>query len=320
MTETSLQQASEAAKQPTSKAEVDLWAARKWFATAVPSHIDPDQYLAVLLGVIRRNDKLREAAEQSPDTMLIAAAECARLGLVPGETYHFVPFYNKKTSKHEVVGIIDYKGEIDLIYRAGGVESVHAEVVREHDKFLFRPGMRLPEHEIAANPHGQIGLSDNRARGILTGVYSFARLRGGGLSQIVVMSVDQVAKHRAVAKTHEMWGPEWPDETEWTENMWLKTALHGLPKWVPTSPEYVGELWRAAVAVTRQDTPLAIASAPADTDGPPALGRPQATIRAAVEAGRSGARGAARTRQPAKQQEGGGDGAQASSGAASGTA
>lgn len=297
-----------AEEQKSSIAYTKVRSARDWFSAVVPSHIDPEQYIAVLLGVLQRNDRLREAAEANPGSLMIAAAECARLGLVPGETYHFVPFKNRERGIDEITGIIDYKGEIDLIYRGGAVESVHAEVVRERDHFAWKPGMTIPDHQVLANAHGQIGLVDEKERGVLTGVYAYAKLRGGGISRVVVMSVSEVMKHRAVAKTKEFWGPDYPGEGPWTPQMWLKTAIHGLPVWVPSSPEYVTELWRAAAAVTT--TPLPI-DAPREMRSlmPPDPG-PIAppTVRGAVEAARGGARSASRRQQPQADQESKDDG------------
>lgn len=291
-----------AEEQKSSIAYNRVRAAEDWFSAVVPSHIDPKQYIAVLLGVLQRNDKLLSAAEENPGSLMIAAAECARLGLVPGDTYHFVPFWNKERHIHEITGIVSYQGEIELIYRAGAVESVHAEVVRERDSFVWKPGMVIPDHQIPTNKQGQIGLVSEDERGILTGVYAYARLRGGGVSRVVVMSVSEVMKHRAIAKTKEFWGPEWPDEGPWTPQMWLKTAVHGLPTWVPSSPEYMSELWRAAAAVSSAPLPV---DAPREMRSlmPPELPPPPApTVRGAVEAARGGAKTAAR-RQPQQPAE-----------------
>ena len=297
------QEAERQADQADSIAYKRVRAARDWFAVVVPSHIDPEQYIAVLLGVLQRNDKLREAAEANPGSLMIAAAECARLGLVPGETYHFAPFWNSRRQVMEITGMTDYKGEIELMYRAGGVESVHAQVVREHDAFAWKPGMTMPEHQITANESGQIGLSDEDERGRLTGVYAFAKLRGGGVSQVVVMSRSEVKKHRDIAKTEEFWGPPWPKEGPWTPNMWLKTALHGLPTWVPTSPEYITELWRAAAAVTRVPDAVLPPSERRRLD-PPAIDGGTSTLRGRVESARGALQSAARSRPQSGDKDG----------------
>lgn len=270
--------------------------AEKWFADVVPSHIDPKQFIAVILGVLQRDDKLRKAAEENPGSLMIAAAECARLGLVPGDTFHFVPFWNNERKVQEITGIVDYKGEIELIYRAGAVESIHAEVVRQHDHFLWKPGMVIPDHQIASNSSGQVGLIDDKERGFLTGVYAYARLRGGGISRVIVMPASEVAKHRAVAKTTKFWGPEWPEESEWTPQMWLKTAVHALPTWVPSSVEYVNELWRVAAAV-HAAPPNVIPPNEQRAIMPPDM-PPPPTVRAAVESARGAAKQSARRQQP----------------------
>jgi len=252
--------------------EARVRAARDWFNTVVPSHIDGDQFIAMCIGALRRNHDLMQAATLNPGPFMVAASECARLGLVPGETYHFVAFRNRDTGFSDITGIVDYKGEIDMIYRAGGVLSVHAQVVRAADKFVWRPGMELPLHEILPNDSGQLGLADEDERGPLTGVYAYARLADGGFSDVIVMPLSEVAKHEAVAKTDKFWkGP-------WRPDMFLKTAIHKLYDRVPHSQEYLAERIRAMSAPPAPGVDALPTRQPAQISGPPqvpgmALGR-----------------------------------------------
>lgn len=202
------------------------------YATVLPTHIDAAHWVRLAQGVLRRNEKLAEAAVANPGSFLSALLECARLGHEPGtDQFALVPY------GQEVTGIEQYQGQIERMYRAGAVEAVICEVVRAADIFHWNPGS-MPEHD-----------ADwfNDDRGDLVGVYAYAKLRGGAVSQVVVMGKAEVMKHRAVAKTKNIWD-------QWTESMWKKTAIHELEKWVPTSAEYQRERLRqlAEADVIRQ--------------------------------------------------------------------
>lgn len=206
-------------------------AAKDDYGRVLPTHLNPSHWTRLASGLLRRNEKLAEAAVKNPDSFKTALLECARLGHDPGtEAFYFVPYGS------EVVGIEGYQGEIERMYRAGGVTSVVCEVVREKDYFQWQPG-NVPQHD--ADWFAPVA-----ERGKLVGVYAFANLTGGGVSRVVVMSAEEVGKHRDVAKTQEMW-------RKWEEAMWRKTAIHELEKWVPTSSEYQQERLRSLAEADR---------------------------------------------------------------------
>jgi recombination protein RecT len=233
--------------------------ATKWFGKVAPTHIDPDQYVALAIGQIRKDGKLAMACAQNPESLMVALVDCARLGLVVGETYHITHFWNSKAGIPDIVGMVDYKGEIELIYRTGKVDAVFVQEVRGHqgakspDKFLWKPGMVIPDHEIADD-----GLADPSDRGYLRGAYAYARLAGGGFSPVIVLSKAQVLKHRDISKTDKFWGPEWPGEGLWTENMWRKTPAHILFDRVPHSVEYLSAFTRGMAAAVDASSVLGL--------------------------------------------------------------
>lgn len=220
------------------------------FATVLPSHVRPDTFVRLSQGLLRRNDQLRKVAEQNPRSFMAALLDCARLGLEPGDTYHLVPFGN------EIVGIADYTGEIELIYRAGAVSSVKAEIVYENDTFVYRPDMDRPEHEVDwfAN------------RGAMKGVYAYAIMKDGATSRVVVMNETEINKIKAVSKTASRKDSPWQ---VWPDRMWLKTAVHQLQKWVPTSAEYItaqlSAVAKAQTAVAPTGEPLPPPNVDVDT-------------------------------------------------------
>ncbi len=195
------------------------------YAKVLPQHVDAAHWVRLAQGLLRRNQDLARVAAGNPGSFMSALLECARLGHEPGtENFALVAFGN------EVTGIEQYQGEIERMYRAGAVQAVICEVVRKNDLFMWQPGER-PNHDADWFARAE-------TRGELVGVYAYAVLNGGGISKVVVMGHEEVAKHREVARTDVMW-------RKWPEAMWRKTAIHELEKWVPTSAEYQRERLRA---------------------------------------------------------------------------
>lgn len=216
------------------------------FAQVLPSHLRPATFVRLSQGLLRRNTKLAEAAERNPASFLAALLECARLGHEPGtDQFALVPFNDRKRSTVEIVGIEQYQGVIERMYRAGAVRSVKAEVVKADDPFGYEPDvMDRPRHK-----------PDWFAeRGELVGVYAYAVLADGSTSRVVMMNRAEVMKHKAVARGAT--GDDSPWQT-WEESMWLKTAVHELEKWVPTSSEYRRETMGVARDVAAEPTPAA---------------------------------------------------------------
>ena len=153
-----------------------------------------------------------------------------------------MPFEDRRNGTVDITGIVDYTGEIELIYRAGAVASVKAEIVYARDLFRFTTDMDRPEH--APDWFGD--------RGELIGAYAYAVMKDGATSKVVIYSkaeIDRVkagvrAKHvRAVRRRRETSGTtEWPS----------KTVLHRLEHLVPTSAEYRREQLRAAAEISQQ--------------------------------------------------------------------
>lgn len=220
------------AKRDTSPAAM-LETYRGDFAQVLPSHLRAETFVRLAQGVLRRNRKLAQVAGSNPASLMHALLDCARLGHEPDtEAFYLVPFGN------EIVGIEGYRGEIERIYRAGGVSSVIAEVVREKDGFDYIPGCdERPRHTVNWR------LAD---RGDLQLVYAYASMVGGATSKVVVLNRSDVERHRKESRGWEKPDSPWQ---RWPESMWLKTAVHQLEKWVPTSSEFRAEQVRAAVAV-----------------------------------------------------------------------
>jgi recombination protein RecT len=233
------------------------------FTAVLPSHIaKPETWIRLAQGALKKGRRqpdgrtdLEAAAANNPPAFLAALLDCARLGLEPGtEQFYLTP--RKVKGRSEIQGIVGYQGLIELMYRAGAISSVVAEVVYEHDQFRFRPGIdEIPLHEIDWD-------ADDRGR--LRLVYAFARMRDGATSKVVVLNRQAIDRIKASAQGADSQYSPWRTSEP---AMWLKSAVRQLAKWVPTSAEYMREQLRAARDVADENTPEPGVDAPALPEG-----------------------------------------------------
>lgn len=207
------------------------------FALMLPSHVNADQWARVAIGALRRDEKLMQAAQQSPATLMAALSTAARLGLEAGtEQYYLTPRKNK--GRNEILGITGYQGLVELMYRAGAVSSVIAEVVYAGDEFDYQPGRdERPTHRIDW---------DAEDRGDLRLVYAYAVMRDGATSKVIVLGRAGIERIKKSAQGADSAYSPWKTNPE---AMWLKSAVRQLAKWVPTSAEYRKEQLRAVQEV-----------------------------------------------------------------------
>lgn len=221
------------------------------FATVLPSHIKPDTWVRLAQGALKKGKRLDNnpnapfelevAAANNPGAFLAALLDAARLGLEPGtESYYLTP--RKVKGQLEILGIVGYQGYIDLMYRSGAVSSVTVQVVRENDQYEFVRGInRAPIHRFS-------NFARESARGPLVGVYAYAELSTGSVSQVVELNLDDIERIKAVNPLSDRDYSPW---VKWEKDMWMKSAARQLRKWVPTSPEFRKEIARAAAEVQR---------------------------------------------------------------------
>ena len=238
----------------------------------LPSFMNAAQFAAIVNGMLIHDDDLAMAAIMNPPSFLAAMADCARLGLMPGDGYAFIPLgvgeNSRPSAKAEVLGLTEYTGEIQLIYRTGLVEAVIAEVVRAND--YYQPGEH--EHDPPTFKRQPSEFASDDERGPIVGVFAYCVLKGGGFSQIIRMNMQTLMAHREVAKTKKIWdGP-------FKGSMYLKTAVHELYKWVQRSVEYL--TGQVASASALAGTPLGVLPRPqaAELDAPDQAGRPAPSL------------------------------------------
>jgi recombination protein RecT len=223
------------------------------FTAVLPTHIKPDTWVRLAQGALKKGKvvqiggekgtELELAALNNPAVFMASLLDAARLGLEPGtEQYYLTP--RKVKGRLEILGIVGYQGYIELMYRAGAISSVVAEVVYSGDKFDFQPGRHeRPDHQIDW---------DAESRGTLRLVYAYAVMKDGATSKVVVLN------RAAINKIKESSQGSSSEYSPWQKHeaaMWLKSAVRQLAKWVPTSAEYVREQLRAQVEVAAEQRP-----------------------------------------------------------------
>ena len=238
-------------RQPTVIANVTqlLTANMKAISSCLPKHMTPERMCRVAVQTISRNRQLQQCTAAS---LVAAIIEASTLGLeldVRGQAY-LVPY------KNTVTLIPGYKGLMDLAYRSGRVANIYAETVCDNDDFKFELGM-YPKLEHRPN------LDD---RGKLRAVYAVAKLKDAD-PVFVVMGRGDVEKVKRSSQAATK-GP-WKD---WEDEMWKKTAIRRLCKYLPLSPEMqraisIDEAADAGVAQNLAESVIDIPQdQPAETD------------------------------------------------------
>lgn len=222
------------------------------FRAVLPSHIKPEQWVRLAQGALKKGKKaqggrteLEIAAGNNPGVFLASLLDAARLGLEPGtEQYYLTP--RKVKGQYEILGIVGYQGLIELMYRAGAISSVVAEVVYSGDLFEYQPGVdERPRHQIDW---------DAADRGQLRLVYAYAVMKDGATSKVIVMNRGAIQKIKGSSQGADSQYSPWQTNEP---AMWLKSAVRQLAKWVPTSAEFMREQLRAARDVANEPDPIA---------------------------------------------------------------
>lgn len=117
---------------------------------------------------------------------------------------------------------ISYRGLIKLAVDSG-LKGVYAESVRKNDEFLYENGFTPPTHRF--DP-----FATAESRGEVVGVYCVALL-ASGVTQVDTLSMEEIAKIRAVSKAGD--GP-WRD---WWEEMAKKSVIKRAAKYWPLSSQ-----------------------------------------------------------------------------------
>ena len=191
---------------------------RDQFARALPDHLSVERFVRVAITAITKTPKLAQCTQESFFKCLL---DLSAMGLEPdGRRAHLIPYNNQKLGVTECTLIVDYKGLVELVRRAGDVARIHADVVCENDTFAHSMG-EITEHTYDLR----------HDRGKPYAAYAQVTLNDGSV-QAVVMSRDEIEAVRKRSKA----GSDGPWVTDWNE-MAKKSAFRRLTKWLTLSPE-----------------------------------------------------------------------------------
>lgn len=191
-------------------------------ARALPRHLNPERMTRIALTEFRKNPKLSEC---DPRSVFAAVIMASQLGLEPGlmGQCYLIPY------KTECQLIPGYQGLLDLVRRSGKVKRIEAQVVYEKDRFAYRTGLTVTlEHE---------PLLDGE-RGEPRLVYAVAEFTDGG-HHVEIMTRTQIEAIRDRSQSvinAKRWSKKTPWDTD-TDEMWRKSALRRLCKFLPKSVE-----------------------------------------------------------------------------------
>lgn len=192
---------------------------------ALPKICTVERFIRVCLTAVNKNLKLLDCTRES---VLSCLYGCAELGIEPdGRRAHLIPYWSNKDNTYICTLIIDYKGKVELILRAGEVSNIHADKICENDVFEYNKG-EIKNHII-----------DFRSdRGKAYAYYCLVRMKDG-TEKAEVMTLDEIYAIRDRS-------PAWKNFTKnkvlcpWNTDegeMCKKTTLHRVSKWVTLSPE-----------------------------------------------------------------------------------
>ena len=209
---------------------------------AAPKHLDSDRMIRLALTSIKKNKDLMQCFQNNPSSVLASFMESVQLGLeVDGRGLaYLIPYKGSCTFQ------VGYKGLISLAMRSGKLRNIYAEVVYESEK---------------DNVHIDLGLSRN-----LTHAFDFSVAREGKLILAYAVAVfldgsthfEYVQPHHVdkAKKTSMGASSQYSPWNTHTEEMWKKTAIKKLCKYLDLSPEL-------AEAIAREEETEAVKPQPA---------------------------------------------------------
>jgi recombination protein RecT len=191
---------------------------RDQIAMVLPNHIKPERMVRVACTAMLRTPKLAECDQTS---FFNAMLQLSQWGLEPdGRRAHLIPFRNNRENRTECQLIIDYKGLVELILRAGNVASIHADKVCDADEFVYDCGQIVSHRIDFRKPRGDVF------------AYYCIITRKDGTKKCEVMSREEVDAIRKRSKS----ASNGPWVTDFDE-MAKKTVFKRASKWCELSSE-----------------------------------------------------------------------------------
>lgn len=210
------------------------------FQNALGDKLDAVQYLSTIRGMARENPVFTRVDVWE---LVRCALDLAELGLRPNTPFGhawIIPRVMFKDTPREKVTLsvqIGAQGLLELAFRAGTLESIHAEVVFEGDEFTYEYGSKSHLRHV---PRGS---QRNRTP---THAYAYATLRGGG-EAFVVWDFADVLYIRDNSDAYKYAVSQGEKSKTYLQAPWIanlpsmarKTMLKQLLKVIPKSAEFL---------------------------------------------------------------------------------
>lgn len=188
-------------------------------AAAIPKARAVEFYLTLTLRLSVEQPKVLAC---TPESVIACLVDVARWRLEIGRTVHLIPREVKeggRVVRTDLTTIIDYKGHVQLMMRAGALDAF-AEVVYESDAFEYdRARRRVTHHVRGKGP---------RTPAAVAGAYAVVVLRGG-VEKAEYLERDEIEARRARSSRPN--GELWSDRNY--AEACKKSAMRAVQKWVP---------------------------------------------------------------------------------------
>lgn len=208
------------------------------FKAALPAHITVEKFTRTAMTAIQNNPDLANADRRA---LFGAIVRLAQDGLLPdGREAAIVMFGNKPQAMPMIAGVLK------KLRQSGEIAKVSAQVVHEHDEFVWSLGF---DEDVTHSPPPL-----DQPRGKAIGAYATAVLKDGS-RLLEVMSLEEIEKVRKVSRASGR-GP-WVD---WWGEMARKTVMRRLSKRLPMSTD-VEDAFDRDATLTHEEPPAIVEAA-----------------------------------------------------------
>jgi recombination protein RecT len=159
-----------------------------------------------------KNNYLLDTARQNPDSLYSAIASVASIGISLSPAEKLAYLVPRKINGQQAICLdISYVGLIKLATDSGRVSALKAELVFEHDTYIYKGFDKDPE--FSANPFGD--------RGDLIGVYAKALLSDGNVL-VENMTIKEVFAIRDDSEAYKSALRKGTDSYQYKGNVWVR--------------------------------------------------------------------------------------------------
>lgn len=159
-----------------------------------------------------KSDYILDVARKNPDSLYSAIASVASLGISLSPAEKLAYMVPRKINGQQAICLdISYMGLIKLATDTGRISALKAELVYEHDTYLYKGFDKDPE--FAANPFGD--------RGALIGVFAKALLSDGNVL-VENMTIKEVFAIRDDAEAYKSALRKGVESYQYKGNVWVR--------------------------------------------------------------------------------------------------